>query len=381
MFQSLFINVSMVISTLFAFFQFYFRYVTLVKWKLLRNIILGCAFGLAQVIFFKFPIHIDQTTVTLGKSLFITSALFGGIFAAIATLILFHGLSRLLPPMKADGPPPFPVDGMGPKVSDMMPPAPLDGMLHHPQMFIPIIDIALLLVCFFCLRFHWGRFQKWFLLNALFQVSFLMDGFQPPHASSFTKIGLEFLGSLFIYYFVSYMYRSHEDKRLLEINSLTDALTGLYNVRFFRTTFQKLFLNARNEQHELSLLLVDIDHFKKINDTYGHPAGDKVLIEIAEIMRSTCQGCEIVSRNGGEEFSILLPKINKKEALRLAEKLRARVEGHRFVIEAKTEPLKVTVSTGLSQIQTEDRDADELLQRTDEALYRAKTNGRNQVSC
>lgn len=384
MLQSLFINVSMVISTLFVFFQLYFRFVARMKWSVLHQIILGCAFGLAQVIFFKFPIYIDHTTVTLGKSMFITSALFGGIYAAVATLLIFHGLFSLLPhgglPHNIGDVPPMPGADIGPQHihPDALPPmAPMDGQLMSYPVFIPMIDLIMLVVCVFCLRLQWGRFQKWFLLNAIFQLVFILEG--KVHSSSMMAMGLEFMGSLFIYFFVNYMYRSNEDKCQLEANSLTDALTGLYNLRFFKSTYEKLFRNARLQHHEFSLLMVDIDHFKRINDTYGHPVGDIVLRELAQILKSTCEGMEIVSRTGGEEFCVILPKSSRADALRLAERIRIRVEGHDFIIRNGEEPLRVTVSIGLSELQERDHSAEQFLSRTDEALYRAKENGRNQV--
>jgi len=164
----------------------------------------------------------------------------------------------------------------------------------------------------------------------------------------------------------------------LEALSYTDPLTRTYNRRFLMKDLEKEMLRARRNQTSLSLVLLDIDHFKTINDTYGHQNGDQVLVSIADVTMKKMRCHDIVARYGGEEFVIVLPETFLPDALLVAERLRESVQEIRFP--SPMESLTVTLSLGVATLSTDIVDgSDSLIRRADEALYRAKKNGRNRV--
>ncbi|MBI3206513.1 MAG: diguanylate cyclase [Myxococcales bacterium] len=159
--------------------------------------------------------------------------------------------------------------------------------------------------------------------------------------------------------------------------TITDGLTQVNNRRHFDETLEREYLRARRHRRPLALLVLDIDHFKKINDQYGHLAGDHVLRELAGLVQSRVRRDETVARYGGEEFVVLLPETTLEGAVSLAENLRARIAAHSFVFQSTTIP--VTVSIGCAAAIEADTTAPDLFRRADELLYRAKKGGRNRV--
>jgi len=159
--------------------------------------------------------------------------------------------------------------------------------------------------------------------------------------------------------------------------TITDGLTQVNNRRHFDETLEREYLRARRHRRPLSLLVLDIDHFKKINDQYGHLAGDHVLRELAGLVQGRVRRDETVARYGGEEFVVLLPETTLEGAVSLAENLRARIAAHSFVFQNTNIP--VTVSIGCSEAIEADTTAPDLFRRADELLYQAKKGGRNRV--
>lgn len=153
----------------------------------------------------------------------------------------------------------------------------------------------------------------------------------------------------------------------------TDALTGVWNRRHFLTMCKNFQSQADRHGHPLSLLLLDIDHFKNINDSYGHPTGDAVLVELAQRIQSVVRANDVFARWGGEEFVVLSPCCSMDDVMRLAEKLRVLVEGRPFA-----EVGRVTISLGAAQLQ-DNESLESLFKRVDLALYEAKAAGRNTV--
>lgn len=158
--------------------------------------------------------------------------------------------------------------------------------------------------------------------------------------------------------------------------AIRDSLTGLYIQRHFFERLKEEHRRVLRTGHVMSLLMCDLDHFKTVNDRWGHGAGDLMLVRFAEILREKVQN-GVVARYGGEEFSVLLPEMEKEKAVRLAEQIREAMETSPFSI--RREKIQMTVSIGVACIPEDTLDDEELVRKADEALYRAKREGRNRV--
>ena len=170
--------------------------------------------------------------------------------------------------------------------------------------------------------------------------------------------------------------KDQQDK--LEHLAREDSLTGLANRRRFEERAQEELLRAQRYNHPLSVLMADLDHFKEINDTYGHPTGDIVLKEVARTLIEHCRTSDLCARYGGEEFAILLPETELKEARKVAERLCKKVQQLSFPNTPNA--VRITASFGVSCLDYKMlQSLDELLEQTDRALYVAKRNGRNRV--
>jgi diguanylate cyclase len=166
------------------------------------------------------------------------------------------------------------------------------------------------------------------------------------------------------------------EKHLQHLAS-TDPMTELLNRRAFFNICDTEMINASSKNHELTCLIVDIDHFKAINDTYGHDMGDKVIKTIATLMIENTRTVDYIGRIGGEEFAILMPDTDRESAFQIADRLRENISQHKILLDNKA--VYITVSIGLSYLTHEDKNIHTLLKRADTALYDAKENGRNQV--
>ena len=157
-----------------------------------------------------------------------------------------------------------------------------------------------------------------------------------------------------------------------------DALTGIYNKRYFLDHLKGDFAHARRHGSPLSLIAFDIDHFKQINDVHGHPAGDAILRELAEIVGRSLRAEDWFARVGGEEFAIIERAADERQVRAMAERIRRTVESHRFTWDGRAVP--VTISLGVATLWGENfRNAEALVRAADEFLYRAKQSGRNRV--
>lgn len=166
-------------------------------------------------------------------------------------------------------------------------------------------------------------------------------------------------------------------KKMVEM-SILDDLTGLCNRRYFMETLDKEAGRALRYGSSLVLCIMDVDEFKKVNDTYGHPAGDMVLRELGAMLRKSVRMSDTVCRYGGEEFALLLPNTDLREAILQGERLRRMVETHRFEWEGT--PFRLTLSFGFARLDREgNRAPTALLEEADKALYKAKREGRNRV--
>ena len=165
----------------------------------------------------------------------------------------------------------------------------------------------------------------------------------------------------------------------LELENLAthDELTKLFNRRYFNVKLREYSLLAKRLFYPLTCIMADIDFFKKCNDTYGHQAGDKVLQDFAGILDSSTRRTDVCSRYGGEEFVLLLPNTPLKNGIKLAEKIRKRIEKQKIKYEDIT--IKITASFGVASGDLEGELGETLVKMADDSLYQAKQNGRNQV--
>jgi diguanylate cyclase (GGDEF)-like protein len=159
-----------------------------------------------------------------------------------------------------------------------------------------------------------------------------------------------------------------------------DALTGCLNHRQFIMDFDREFSRVNRYKDNLSLLMVDLDHFKSVNDSYGHPAGDIVLQKVAEAMGTQLRASDTLYRYGGEEFVILLPETDQRGALTVAESIRRKVADTTIVVDGQ-QTVTITVSIGVACFPQDTENQEDLLKKADQAVYIAKNNGRNRVCC
>ena len=170
--------------------------------------------------------------------------------------------------------------------------------------------------------------------------------------------------------------------RLLRVTrnaAIMDVLTGIYNRRFFDEMLEKQITLAKRRNDPLSLLIFDLDYFKKINDTYGHKAGDNMLQELTKGLKNSLRQSDILARYGGEEFAIIMPATDIASALEKAESLRKQVESGSFGSIVPGQSLKITISIGVATFQKHGTESATLVTAADRALYKAKEGGRNRV--
>lgn len=167
-------------------------------------------------------------------------------------------------------------------------------------------------------------------------------------------------------------------KESLEL-AIKDGLTSVYNRRYFDTHLQRMLKNAKDKGQSLSLMMIDMDHFKSVNDTYGHQSGDEILKQLAARVKSCVRPTDLVARYGGEEFSVVMPDTDLKHAAIVAERVRKSIEGLDFDIPVEPGKLKKTVSIGVSVAIASDS-VSSLVERADKGLYHVKNTGRNKVA-
>ncbi|AET57837.1 hypothetical protein HPL003_05360 [Paenibacillus terrae HPL-003] len=187
-------------------------------------------------------------------------------------------------------------------------------------------------------------------------------------------------GGFLLYFIAESINKSNELLLRLEHTSFTDHLTNLSNRRQLEFSLEEQLPQARQRHEHLSVLVLDIDHFKEVNDTYGHAAGDAVLRQLGQILRGKCRSFDVVTRSGGEEFTVLLPNCAFRQALRIANQILDGVDQYEFVLSDGV-VLNITVSIGVTTFPDtgEDMSGAALLEQADRALYEAKNAGRNRV--
>ncbi len=169
------------------------------------------------------------------------------------------------------------------------------------------------------------------------------------------------------------------NKQLKEM-AFRDGLTGLYNHRYFKDLMAHELNRSERYKNSLSFMILDLDHFKKINDEFGHPVGDIVLKQVSKTIQNSIRACDIAARYGGEEFIVVLPETKLEEAMVVAERLRKSVED--LTIASNNHSINVTISVGLTSylVSKGKKKKSDIISEADSALYHAKKNGRNKIS-
>jgi diguanylate cyclase len=233
---------------------------------------------------------------------------------------------------------------------------------------------------------HRTRFYKINLMNiiSMFVILILLviNIKDIPTVMSFypLQLGIAIITGLFVYLITEHIYSTNALFINLEERATTDHLTQLNNLRQFESILKSEMTHSQDHRETLSLLAIDIDHFKKINDTYGHAAGDEVLKSIGKILVTYARSFDVVSRNGGEEFTVLLLDCPLPYALIIAERIRVGVENHSFILPNHTN-VSITISIGVATYPdtVSEPIQQALVDMADKALYKAKETGRNKV--
>ena len=185
-------------------------------------------------------------------------------------------------------------------------------------------------------------------------------------------------GLLFTLLLSGYVESARRHARSIHEQAITDSLTGLHNRRYLWELLKREFARARRNRTTIAAVMIDIDHFKRINDTFGHEAGDLVIAELGALFKRSVRGSDVACRYGGEEFALVLPEISIENARRKAETLRQGVKS--LVLEHRGTPLgPITTSLGVAVFPNHAEDAESLFRRADQALYEAKNAGRDRV--
>lgn len=355
MFNTLFVNACILITMISLVFHVYHNQKKFfINHSLLTKIVLGIVGGLTGIILMINSYNVsDLFIVDFRNFALAIAAITGGSISALIAGILIV-LYRIL----------------------------LSGLTTIT--IVLIISVSIQIIVYSVIAYHIKNLRLAWTLQYLFNMinSAIVFYYMLHHEKNLNQLYYNFfIGStviaVLIYSLLKY-YRNFDTKlnKLLE-DSTTDYLTGIHNVRGFDQEYNKAINWSTRKNERLSFLMLDIDHFKKINDNYGHSAGDEILRQLAEILQSTCRVFDIISRNGGEEFSVILQDTPLSHASEVAERIRIAVENFEFII--GKEKIRLTISIGCSSYPENTQNPDELISLADKALYKAKESGRNRV--
>lgn len=251
-----------------------------------------------------------------------------------------------------------------------------------------IISFVLLLICGIgcpIITYKVTSIKKRYLYSSLFTVTIVNMAFiylLKDNKSLIYIVFSNFIGSFILIsillLFINNLVMSNQLYKKYRKESSIDYLTGLNNVRAFERIYKEVTKKILEKDEKLSVLMIDIDNFKIVNDTYGHFEGDIILRELSKLLLNTCRDFDIISRNGGEEFSVLLIDCYTTQAIKIAERIRTAVEQHKFILSSSIK-VNITISVGIATFPDNSLDVKELLREADKALYEAKQKGRNRI--
>ncbi|WP_028401322.1 GGDEF domain-containing protein [Ectobacillus panaciterrae] len=312
------------------------------------KLMLGIVCGILGVILIQFGLHLEHVFLDLRHLAIILAAIYGGPVACIITALII-GTMRLV-------------------------------LVGFSDSAVLGATIALMggLGCAVISYFFSHLKKRWFWLNVycLLLVLAVLIRTGSDFSISAVYLLICIAAGYITFISASYAYQSNELYRNMERNAKIDFLTGLQNVRQFDDMLNHYVVKSKEHREALSLMLIDIDYFKKVNDTYGHPAGDAVLRQVGKILQDKAPSPNLAFRKGGEEFAILLPSFTLTEAVDLGERIREEIENYTFLLPEKG-TLTLTVSVGASVYKFTPH---EFIEAADTALYYSKQHGRNQVN-
>ncbi|QWU47911.1 MULTISPECIES: diguanylate cyclase [Bacillus] len=348
MFRDLFVNMTIILSFIFVGGQLLRDRPLKEGFAVWQKCVVGIFTGILGVLLMHFGVHIEDSLLDLRYLAVILAVIIGGPIASSITVAIIL-ITRLL----------F-----------------TDYSLASELACYTIIVTGIGIV--FIWRMKISIFTKWIWLN-VYSLSILIL----PLSILFKDVSvvvLYFVCSIVAGYITfvsaSYVLQSNELFQTMRHYATIDALTNLGNVRQFDLEMNRHIGNKHMKNDSLCLLLIDIDHFKYVNDTYGHPAGDEVLKQVGHILLENAPFSNLVFRKGGEEFALLLPKKRLAYGTRVGEQIRLAVEKYSFQLQ-NGEKIKITVSVGISEYE---KSPEQFIQSADDALYYSKRNGRNKVS-
>jgi diguanylate cyclase len=350
--QELIANFAIVTAYLFLANQVIFKH-----WQLgnavtpLMKVKLGVVAGIFGIILMIFTVHLNGAILDFRQLAIILSAFFGGLIPSLITgTIIF--LMRIF----------------------------AFGAISAPSIIAATNTLVVAFVVGLICTSQLTYWRKWLyclltsnlLTGAVFLVNLGSKGVVP----AMIYISMMSVGGVLTAGLTNFLIRAKKQLQRYEKEATLDFLTGLYNHRIFDEKFNSCLQSAIDKKEGLSVVLVDIDYFKKVNDTYGHFNGDAVLKQLGSVLLASSRSFDTSFRNGGEEFSLLLYDTPHKHALVIAERIRTAVKQHAFLLTDGQE-IHVTVSVGVATYP--DTNPDELLSEADRALYKAKASGRDLV--
>jgi len=355
MVKDLFINGTILISFIFIFSQTFKKNFLNLSVSYKYKFFFGLSQGILGIILMLFTIQITPKVIMDFRHIpIVLAALYGGGFASIVAgvtvaifRIIYFGLST-------------------------------PAILASINMFNVAVACALIS------KLSLKQFKKWtymnFISSLIITSTFILivkDSILLRNTLIYFWLASSVLGTL-SYYIANYMNTSIKLLNRLEQESTIDFLTGLNNVRQYDNALNQSFVNVKNKNEHLSILIIDIDFFKKVNDTYGHLAGDTVLQQLGILLSTSSRSFDIVSRIGGEEFSVILPDCPSPQAIEVAERLRVAVEIYEFILPDEIK-INICISIGAATYPDNVSDLSDLVKQADNALYSAKHSGRNKV--
>ncbi len=353
--RDLFINGTILISFIFINSQIFKRIFLTLSVSYKYKFLYGLTQGILGIILMLFTIHITPKVIMDFRHVpILLAALYGGGFTSIiagTTIAIFRmiyfGVST-------------------------------------PAIIASINMLIIAISCSIISRLNLNELKKWtymnfisYLLIAFVYLLIIQDSIVLRNTLVYFWLASLIIGIL-AYYIANYMNTSIKLLNRLEHESTIDFLTGLNNVRQFDNSLNESLINVKNKNEHLSILIIDIDFFKKVNDTYGHLAGDSILQQLGVVLSTSSRSFDIVSRIGGEEFSVILPDCPSQQALEVAERLRLAVETNEFILQDEIK-INITISIGAATYPDNVFDLDKLVNAADTALYSAKRSGRNKV--